>query len=370
MLASRDRFRRRDVLHFGALSALSIGVRPAHAAPGEVSCIFLTLVGGPSQLDTWDPKPDAPSHIRSPYRPIRTNVPGIEISEIFPRMARHADKFALVRSLHHPGPAVHDTGLQLIQTGRVFEDSLEHPHFGCVVSKVQGSRNGLPAHVLLPRPIGPNGANLAHGQTAGYLGPDFDPCAPPAPNLQKEPQKLREKYGLNRFGQSCLLARQLVEAGVRFVTVNMFETVFDQLTWDIHGAKPFSPLSAYRDHVGPMFDMAYSSLLEDLHDRGLLSSTIVVGAGEFGRTPHLNATGGRDHWSNCWTMHLAGGPIRGGQVIGSSDAIGAEPRDRPVTPMEIAATLYQGLGVPLNTQLQGHPIVEPGTRPIAELLTL
>ena len=377
----RDGFRRRDLFPLGALTALGLGLQAQGAVvppKKDVSCIYLMLVGGPSQLDTWDMKPNAPSDIRGPFRPIRTNVPGIEISEIFPRMARHADKFALLRGVHHTGPAVHDTGQQLMQTGRLFENGVEHPHFGCVLGKLKGAKGDLPAHVLLPQPIGATGGNLPHGQTGGYLGPAYDPFVPlahlPGPreafDLQREPARVREKYGRNRFGQSCLLARRLVEAGVRFVTINMFETVFDETTWDIHGARPFSPLSGYRDLVGPMFDMGYSSLLEDLHDRGLLSTTMVIGSGEFGRTPKINPAGGRDHWPNCWTMHMAGGPIQGGQVIGASDAIGAEPKDRPVTPMEVAATIYQGLGISPHTVLpgaEGLPLVDPGVQPVWEL---
>jgi arylsulfatase A-like enzyme len=177
---------------------------------------------------------------------------------------------------------------------------------------------------------------------------------------------------MNRFGQSCLLARRLIEAGVRFVTVNMFETVFDEITWDIHGSKPFSPISCYRDLVGPMFDMAYSSLLEELSERGLLSNTMVVATGEFGRTPKINPAGGRDHWPQCWTMLMGGGPLKGGTVVGSSDEIAAAPRDHPVTPAQIAATVYKGLGIDLAVELPGAqgrpiPLVDRGTEPVREL---
>lgn len=362
-----DGLRRRDLLHAGALAGLGLGLTdflPLKAQAGvagkDVNCILLFLVGGPSQLDTWDMKPDAPSEIRGPYRPIRTNVPGIRISEIFPRMARHADKYAILRGCYHTGAAVHSTGHQVMQTGRVFHDDVESPHIGCVVSQVKGSKGGVPAHVLLPGPIGNTGGDLPHGQTAGFLGKTHDPWIPASPvALDTEPQDLRDRYGMNRFGQSCLRARRMVEAGVRFVTVNMFDTVFDQITWDSHGFKPFSPIGGYRDRVGPMFDMAYSSLLEDLSHRGLLSSTMVVAMGEFGRTPKINPAGGRDHWPQCFSILMAGGPLKGGQVIGSSDDTGASPKDRPTSPAEIAATIYHGLGI---------PPVDQGAQPIQELL--
>ena len=201
----------------------------------------------------------------------------------------------------------------------------------------------------------------------------YDPCLPPdflaraAFQLSRESADLRDRYGRNRFGQDCLLARRMIEAGVRFVTVNMFDTVFDEITWDIHGYKPFSPMSCYRDRVGPMFDMAYSSLLEDLKQRGLLSSTMVVAMGEFGRTPKINPAGGRDHWPQCFSVLMAGGPLQGGQVIGSSDDIGGSPKDRPTSPAEIAATIYHGLGIPLDLELKGFPLVDRGTHPIKEL---
>jgi hypothetical protein len=444
-----DGLRRRDFLHAGSLSFLGLGLSQffglkalgAVDTQKDTNCIMLFLVGGPSQLDTWDMKPNAPAEIRGPYKPIKTNVAGIEISENFPRMARHADKFSLVRSVYHTAAAVHDTGHQMMQTGRLFTGGIEYPHIGCVLGKLKGPKGDVPPHVLLPRPIGNTGGNMPHGQNAGFLGRTFDPFVlnadPSDPNfkvpdmlppdylpalrvdrrrnwremvdktvsrfetsqdarlldatfhqaytlmssqkaraafdLASEPESVRQKYGMNRFGQSCLLARRLIEAGVRFVTVNMFETVFDEITWDIHGSKPFSPISCYRDLVGPMFDMAYSSLLEDLQDRGLLSGTMIVAMGEFGRTPKINPAGGRDHWPQCWTISMAGGGIKGGQVIGASDEIGAMPKDRPTTPAEVAATIYQGLGIPLSLELPGAqgrpiPLVDRGVESIKELL--
>ena len=365
---------RRHFLRGGSAALLGLTPLGAVRRPEEINCIFLFLVGGPSQLDTWDMKPEAPAHIRGPYRPIKTNVSGIEISEVFPRMARQADKYALIRSVYHKAAAVHDTGHQMMQTGRLFQEGVEHPHAGCALGKFKGARGAAPAHVVLPHPIGNTGGNLSHGQGAGVLGAEHDPVFLRTDqfDLRREPDRVRRDYGLNSFGQSCLMARRLVEAGTRFVTVNMFETVFDQITWDIHGSRPFSPIGCYRESVGPMFDMAFSSLLEDLSQRGMLQSTLVVATGEFGRTPHINPLGGRDHWPSCWTMLMAGGGVRGGQVIGSSDRIGAEPKDRPVTPAEIVATIYHALGLPLSTELggcEGRPVrlVEPGVEPVREL---
>ena len=165
--------------------------------------------------------------------------------------------------------------------------------------------------------------------------------------MTAEADGARARYGSNTFGQSCLLARRLVESGVRLVTVNMFDTVFNQVTWDCHadGGSLASSLDDYADLLCPMFDTAYTALLEDLAQRGMLEKTLVVALGEFGRTPQLNPRGGRDHWPGVWTVLFAGGCIRGGQVIGSSDGHGAEPRDRPVTAAEVAATVYRGLGV-------------------------
>jgi len=229
--------RRRDFLGSAALPFLG---KP------HPSCIVLRLTGGPSQLDTWDMKPDAPGEIRGPFRPIKTNVPGIEISEIFPRMARHADKFSIIRSVHH-------TETTHAEAERLFD---------------------LPAE--------------------------------------------------------------------RVRVVDMFPSVFDGVSWDIHGWKPFSPISAYRNVVGPMFDGLFTSILES----GVLENTLVVALGEFGRTPRINSDGGRDHWPHCYSVLMAGCGIRGGKIYGSSDRIGAEPRDNPVTHAMISAKIRKAIGLP------------------------
>jgi hypothetical protein len=445
-----DGVSRRDFLHAGSLGFLGLTMphffrlKAQGAVQGgkDVNCIHLMLVGGPSQLDTWDMKPDAPASIRGPFKPIKTNVSGVEISEIFPRMATHADKFALLRSAYHTAAAVHDTGCQMMQTGRLFQGGLESPNYGSVLRFEKGAKGDMPPNVLLPYTIGQLGGNLPHGDTAGFLGKGYDPFVlnadPADPNfkvpdllppdyisavrvdrrrswrqmidqsvtyfeesnqdsklmdgtfnqaytlmtstkareafdLTQEPEDVRKRYGMNRFGQGCLLARRLVERGVRFVTLNMFETVFNEITWDIHGSAPFSPISCYNELVGPMFDNGYSSLLEDLSKTGLLDTTMVLATGEFGRTPRINPAGGRDHWPQCWTVVMAGGGIKGGQVVGSSDAIGAAPKDQPVMPANIAATIYKCLGVPIDTILktpQGREVrvVDHGFEPINDLL--
>jgi uncharacterized protein (DUF1501 family) len=438
---------RRDFLHAGALSALGLTLPGFLAAKEQgavedtdVNCILIFLVGGPSHIDTWDPKPKAPAEVRGPFKPIATRAPGMQISEIFPRMARLADRFSLIRSVYHTATAVHDTGHQMMQTGRLFTGGVEHPHAGCVLSYLKGQRGEVPAHVLLPRPIGRTGGNLPHGQTAGYLGKPYDPFVlnadPAAPDfkvpdllppdyisavradrrrrmrdavdgavasfeklaqakqlddnfdlafrlmssarareafaLDREPGAVRERYGRTRFGQSCLLARRLIERGVRFVTVNMFETVFDEITWDIHGSRPFTDITEMARLVAPNFDQAYSALLEDLGERGMLSTTVVAAVGEFGRTPKINPAGGRDHHPGVWTILLGGGPIQGGRVIGESDELGYVPKTRPVTPGEVAATLFKALGLDPHHELPGPqnrplPLVEYGLQPIKEL---
>src|SRR5258707_10012766 len=144
-------------------------------------------------------------------------------------------------------------------------------------------------------------------------------------DLTREPQKLRERYGMTRFGQCCLLARRLVEAGVRFVTINTFITVFDEISWDIHGSKPFTSIAGMKEIVAPMYDQGYSALLEDLFQRGMLDNTLVANLAEFGRTPKINPAGGRDHWPQCWTVNFAGGGVKSGRGGGKSDWIAASP---------------------------------------------
>jgi hypothetical protein len=375
-----DGLTRRDFLRAGALSAGAVGLSLAdlaqlQAAPNrskDVNCILLFLVGGPSHLDTWDLKPDAPAEVRGPFRPTRTNVPGVDICEHFPLMATRADRFAVVRSVHHREAPIHETGHQLMQTGRLSRGGVEQPHYGAVLSRLRGARS-----VVVPDAIGNTGVSISHGQGAGYLGERHQPAVVRGDpslllDLANDGDRLRDGYGRNTFGQSCLLARQFVEAGVRLVTVNMFDTVFDNLTWDCHadGGSLATTLDDYRDTLCPMFDRAYAALLDDLASRGLLDTTLVVAMGEFGRTPHLNPRGGRDHWPGCWSALFAGAGVRGGQVVGSSDATGSEPKDRPVSPAEVAATVYRALGLDPATCLagpDGRPLPLADAAPVAEL---
>jgi hypothetical protein len=443
-----DGWKRRDFLQVGTLGAAGLGLAQYEAAraagmvdpAADRNGIMIFNLGAPSQLDTWDMKPQAPAEIRGPFQPIATSAPGITLSELFPGMARHADKIAFIRSVYHTAAAVHDTGHQMMQTGRLFSGGLETPHLGCVLGFLRGRRGDLPPHVVLPEKMGPTGGNLPHGQEAGFLGKQHDPFVlnadpsaqdfrvpdllPPselpvvrtdrrrrlrdlvdqsvkefessAPArlmdssfeqayrlmtssqareafaLEQETDALRDRYGRNRFGQSLLLARRLIERGVRFVTVNTFLTVFNEITWDIHGSVPFTSIEGMKKTVAPAFDQGVTALLEDLADRGLLQNTIVPVLAEFGRTPKINPAGGRDHWPQAWTVWLAGGGIAGGRVVGQTDETGGFPVDRPVTTAEVVATIYRSLGIDLEHMLPGPqkrpvPVVDSGVHEIREL---
>ena len=393
---------RRDFLRVGSLGGVGLALAGrAGAAPtarDDRAVILLLLVGGPSQLDTFDPKPDAPASVRGPFRSIPTRVPGVRVCEHLPRLADRLDRVAIVRSLYHNAAPIHEAGLQLLQTGRLFDLNIEHPHIGALAARDLAPRGGAPVFATLPGAIGSTGVNVPRGQTAGTLGRDFDPVvisdkgcekrgtgtsqtrnfasetdrgSEPVPlfsqphtafDLAGERPSIREAYGDTRFGRSCLAARRLVEAGARMVVVNMFESVFNTLSWDCHGRAPFSSLNDYADVILPTFDRAHAALIDDLQARGLLSTTLVVATGEFGRTPRINESGGRDHWPGVWSALVAGGGVSGGQVIGASDAIGAEPADRPVRASDLAATMAHALGLdPARLELAGS------ARPIREL---
>lgn len=341
-------FSRRDVLHLGAASLFTstcLGSTETTVPRETFRCIFINLVGGPSHIDTWDPKPDAPSEYRGPFKAIATSVPGIQFTELFPRMARLTHRLALVRSVFHAEPPIHESGLQLVQQGRTGQ----HQH---VLNQLPSNRNNL----LIPGMIENTGVDLSRGQD------DFEFASLPASvNLERESYKTRDAYGHHGFGQSCLLARQAIENGHRHVAINMFSTVYDSLSWDCHadGASLNTTLHDYQNAVAPMFDATFATLISDLEQRGLLSSTLVVACGEFGRSPRINLRGGRDHWTGVWTALFAGGGVRGGQVIGSSDRLGMEPASRPVHASAIANTVRYAAGLQTISQYEfGGPITE------------
>ena len=434
-----DGVSRRSFLQVGAagLAALSLPRYLQLEADGAVkedsakikNCITIFLVGSPGHLDTWDMKPNAPAEVRGKFKPIATKVPGVQICEHFPLMARMMDKVALIRSLHHKTGATHENGQRWMMTGHEFNADSIKPHTGSVISRVFGSKGDLPANVVLPGPIGNTGAGPLHGQSAGHLGSahepfflgadparsDFkvadlevpvkdskfrldarkalltqlddlqrrtetgstqmhdsayerafrlltSPKAKKAFDLNLEKAELRDRYGRNTFGQSCLMARRLVESGVRYVTVNHFDTVFNLTCWDMHadGGSLDNTYLDYERHLCPQFDWAFTALIQDLEDRGLLKDTVVAVLSEFGRTPRLNGRGGRDHYPAAWTNFLCGGNIKGGQVIGSTDKIGSAPSDSPVEPPQVLASIYHGMGIDLDaTMMPG-----PGGRPV------
>jgi hypothetical protein len=390
---------RRGFLRTGGFGAVATALASARALAADRSVddravILLLLVGGPSQLETWDPKPDAPAEIRGPFGSIATRVPGVRVCEHLPRLAQRLDRLALIRSLNHDAAPIHETGYQLIQTGRLCRLGQEHPHAGSVAARLLGGRHAAPPFVIIPGPIDNTGVAVSHGQTPGLLGPEYAPFAPardddrshiagtrarpPAAepavrrvlNIAHESDRVRDAYGRTPFGDDCLRARRLVEAGTRLVTVNMFETVFNRVSWDCHGAQPFCTLQDYANEVLPTFDRAFAALIDDLASRGLLESTLVVATGEFGRTPRLNASGGRDHWPDVWSAALAGGGTSGGTVIGASDAHASVPSDRPVSPAELLATIYRHLRIdPAQTMSlrDGSTLsLAGGAQPIAE----
>jgi hypothetical protein len=411
---------RRDFVRIGSAGLLGLNawdwfrMPSARAAAKDRSCILIWLMGGPPQQDMWDMKPDAPSEYRGIFKPIPTNVSGIQLSEHLPKTAKVMDKFAIIRSMTGK-TAQHEPAQDYVLSGYPPLASLAYPSMGSVVAKQAGSRNGLPPYVAVAKP------GYAYGP--GFLGASYSPFAAGDPNqadyqvrdirlptdvdwdessdrrlllkqmdaqflknaairkadtrgefaavddayakavdlvssakaqkafqIFEEPDAIREKYGRTPMGQGCLLARRLVEAGTRFVTVTTGMNV-----WDTH-VRNFDML---QNDLLPSFDMAFSALVSDLHDRGMLDSTLVIANGEFGRTPKVNAAGGRDHWPKVWSCAMAGAGIRGGQIYGASDANAAEVKDKPVTVEDYTATVYELLGIDYSIEYQtpiGRPV--------------
>jgi len=345
-------------------------VARAQKQSGPRSVILVVMNGGPSQLETFDPKPDAPSNIRGPLRAIATEVPGVHFSEGFPQLARRADRFAIIRSLYHEAAPIHETGHQLLFAGKLPSRGSAPASLGSATARLLGPRAGAPAYVLVPGPVTDLGVRLQLTAGAGWLGTDYDPHVissfpavpavatddaepeepqpdPLIPAFESEPAAIREDYGESAFGRRLWQAARLVERGVRVVIVNLCPRLDGELTWDAHADKRTAPatLFDYRDTIGPQFDRACAALLDDLGSAGLLDDTLVICTGEFGRTPYLNAAGGRDHWTHCWSALIAGGGVAGGQVIGTTDARGRTIVDQPVSLTALAATAYQSLRI-------------------------
>lgn len=414
------------------------------------SVILLWMTGGPSHLDTWDPKPDRPAENRGPFGTIPTRIPGVRICEHLPRMAGMLDRFTLVRSLdcrgsNHEPNTVFQTGNPAAEA-RTNPEARKYPAIGSIIARHRGeTRPGIPPYVAFRR-------SSSHLAFAGYLGrqydpfigndacalPEYDPVGKPTgrisrggllspPNgvtaerigrrdslrrrvdelrrrveqdpemqalddvgrravemllggaareafdLSAEPTQVRERYGDHLWLQQALLARRLVEAGVAFVTLDLsYHTASG--TWDTHGddIPPYGGITSGLKPLLPLFDHLITTLVADLEERGLLDQTLVIAMGEFGRTPQMTPADGRNHWTNIGAMALAGGGLRHGQVIGASQPDGGDIAERPVTPGDLAATIYRHMGVPLEATYDDHtgrpiPIVLQEGRPLPEL---
>jgi hypothetical protein len=410
-----DGLTRRDVLRAGMIGAtgFSLGQYFQLESHGAVraakakSAIFVNLNGGPSHQDMFDLKPDAPAEFRGEFKPIKTNVPGIEISEHLPRLAACADKYAILRGVSH-NIAAHPLGQKYLNTGSRPIASLEYPSYGSVVSKELPGEPTLPSFVAVPntahsagflgvrhnafqtnatprqgQPFNVRGISLAGGLTvddiqrrqrllsdldqtfAGYeknsdLIDGLDQFsrrayemltsreARDAFDVTKEPKHLAEAFGTSAFGQSCLLASRLVQSGVRFVTVT-------NGGWDTHNGN----FARLKDKNLPELDAGLAGLFGSLAAKGLLDSTVVFVTGEFGRTPKVNARAGRDHWARAMFCLLAGAGIKTGQVVGASDDRAAQPAHEPITPEQVAATFYRALGIDFTKEYHtssGRPI--------------
>jgi len=434
---------RRAFLQAGASSVLGLSLADrlrADVAPhGSVkSVVLLWLWGGPAQLDTWDPKPDAPLEFRGPFASIPTKTSGLRFAELFPQLAARSDKFAVIRSLHTQS---NDHGVAgtigltgsvagSIDLGGKTAPGSPRPAAGAVVARIRGSRGGLPPYCVVGGKLH-QGKKMIAGEGGGPLGAagepfrlEYDPVhgtrvpalqlptdLPPerltdrrklldaldaatksverhasemethraraldlltspearaAFDLSREPTGLADRYGRTRFGQSCLLARRLVEAGVPFVQVNWSDHVEAEEDagdggWDHH----YRNFQLMQDRHGPWLDHSLSAFLDDLSLRGLLATTLVLVVGEFGRSPKINDKAGRDHWHHCYSALVAGGGVVGGRVVGASDPRAEHPRDTPLTPADLYATVHQVVGA-TSEQLATLGLTQTG-RVIEEL---
>ena len=458
---------RRQALIAGGLGALSLGMPGmvmgsdelddrGTAVASEKSCIFVLLCGGPSHIDTWDMKPDAPDTIRGPYQPIATKVPGMRINEMHTELAKVTDQFTLINSMTHPGgisnhfDAMHNllSGQSVKRVQQGVPD--DQPYLGSFVARHRPSTRNIVSNAWLIKCVGrpvfcaPNigiGGYLGSAYAPVFVGaannhPAMDDFKPPqiydlgdadrlaqrrellsslesdavdqdavgedwtdlrekgydamtrpegreAFNLHREPAQLRDHYGRHPLGQNLLLARRMVEAGVRFVTVNGWTGQAPHDTkgppsssWDMHGGNmgmgnAFGNGSYGMGFCLPRLDQALAALFTDLRDRGMLDNTLVVVTGEFGRTPKVltQVPPGRQHWPKCFSAIMAGAGIAGGQVYGKSNKHGEYPTHNPVRPEELAATIYHALDIPLNGPETNSGITRPLTtgKPVMEL---
>lgn len=441
---------RRALLRLGALA---LGgwhwplLRATASAPESppTSVILFWMWGGPSQFETFDPKPDAPAEYRGPFRPIRTTVPGMDVCELFPRLAGQARRLALIRSLHHTMASHNDGSIEVLtgKTPTVADPTStaksDHPDFGMIASRLRGLRSdGLPQYVGIPqqpfmtRPtyLGLNHQAFAAGDpsVAGYAPPNlnltrgvtveqfthrrqllsqFDqlrrsidlegrlegadrlraaafqllenPQVARAFDLGREDPRVRDAYGRHLWGQSCLLARRLAEVGAAVITIDALAPVKGRpiyFSWDDHAnAQPGWDLAEGMRWRAPFMDQALSALIEDLHQRGLDRNVLVLALGEFGRTPRVSSNSGRlgrDHWPQALCALVSGGGMRMGQVIGATTARGEHPKERPLTPQDLLATVYHHLGIDPRQEFRdftGRPIpILSGGAAIPELV--
>ena len=410
-----DGLRRRDFLQAGALGSagLTLGSYLRLASAGEVkqakgqAAIFVYLGGGPPHMDTFDLKPDAPAEFRGEFNPIPTNVSGLQICEHLPKLAQCADKYTVLRGISHT-LAGHELGTSYVNTGSRPVPSLIYPGYGAVISRELPGANDLPHFVAIPntpqrsgylgvqyaplqtnsaptagQPYSVRGISLANGQTAekfaarnsllGKLDTGLDefkassklvegldrfgqqafdlissPRARQAFDVSLEDPTIAEPFGTSKFGQSCLLATRLIEAGVKFATVSFGG-------WDTHTGN----FKKCKESLLPELDAGLAGLFTTLDLKGLLASTTVFVIGEFGRTPKINPNAGRDHWPRAMFALLAGGGMRGGQVIGASDDKGQGPAGEPITPDQVAASFYHSLGIDFRKEYHtatGRPV--------------
>ncbi len=344
---------RRGFLRVGGLGLGGLGVaqlaRGLDAAPLTAHrarrAVLVLMNGGPSQLDTFDPKPTATAAVRGPMRAISTSVPGVQLSDSLPLLAQRMDRCALIRTLQHDAAPIHETGLQLLQTGRLVERGQRFPHVGSIIAHEAGWLAGSERHGVMPGLLATTGVHRECGQSSGFLGADWAPMLW-SPLEYAWPEAAQRTYGDSDFGRELWRTARQLDAGSRFVTVNLCPELVGTKTWDCHG-DTLSPARVcdYRDQLCPAFDRALAAFLDDLEHRGLLDDTLVVATGEMGRTPRLNEHGGRDHWTNCWSALVAGGGVTGGAVLGTSDAEAGAPLDVGFTPDQIAATFLAWFGL-------------------------